>query len=168
MIMQAASNPATWDLDEIDQQLIAMLEQDGRLSYADLAAEVGLTSGGARARVLRLQERGVIRITAVVDATSLGLDSIAALQVEVAGDRDLQEIAADISRVRGVRYVVLGSGRFTILVEVYADSPQNLFSVINSDIRAIPGVARVETFTYDRVFSHHPVFPIRVGERDSA
>ncbi|UOR00695.1 AsnC family transcriptional regulator [Leucobacter allii] len=54
-----------WALDEIDEQLILLLERDGRMSYADLGVEVGLTPGGARARVKRLQERGVVRVIGV-------------------------------------------------------------------------------------------------------
>lgn len=148
------------EFDEIDEQLITLLEQDGRLSYADLAQEVGLTSGGVRARVMRLQDRGIIRVMAVVSARAIGLDSIASVQVEVDGEHDIDDVADEISAIEGVRYVVLGSGRFNLLLEVYAESMHALYSLINRQIKRVPGVTRIETFTYDLVHTHRPVFPV--------
>lgn len=131
------------------------------MSYADLGTEVGLTPGGARARVKRLQERGVIRVIGVTSPHAVGLRSIASLQIDVEGDIDA--VADRISRFEGVRYLVLGTGRFSILVEAYAESPAALFTLINRQIREVPGVTRIETFTYDSVHTHRPVFPIKTG-----
>lgn len=148
-------------LDELDEQLILLLERDGRMSYADLGAEVGLTPGGARARVKRLQERGVVRVIGVTSPNAVGLRSIASLQIEVSGDIDA--VADRIAAFDGVRYVVLGSGRFSILVEVYATTPGELFTLINRQIREIPGVSHIETFLYDSVHTHRPIFPLTSG-----
>lgn len=156
-----AKEPAQWTLDSVDHQLIVMLERDGRMSYADLGAEVGLTPGGARARVMRLQERGVIRVVGVTSPGAVGLRSIASLHIEVDGDID--GVADRISEFEGVRYVVLGSGRFSILVEAYAETPQALFTLINRQIRELPGVSRIETFQYEAVHTHRPIFPMANG-----
>lgn len=148
-------------LDALDERLILLLERDGRMSYADLGSEVGLTPGGARARVKRLQERGVIRVIGVTSPQAVGLGSIASLQIEVAGDIDA--VADRISRFEGVRYLVLGSGRFSLLVEVYATSPGELFTLINRQIREVPGVTHIETFLYESVHTHRPIFPLHSG-----
>lgn len=148
-------------LDALDERLILLLERDGRMSYADLGSEVGLTPGGARARVKRLQERGVIRVIGVTSPQAVGLGSIASLQIEVAGDIDA--VADRISRFEGVRYLVLGSGRFSLLVEVYATSPGELFTLINRQIREVPGVTHIETFLYESVHTHRPIFPLTAG-----
>lgn len=155
---QDSSSDAPWVLDEVDEKLILLLERDGRMSYADLGAEVGLTPGGARARVKRLQERGVVRVIGVTSPHAVGLRSIASLHIEVDGDIDA--VAERISKFDGVRYLVLGTGRFSILVEAYAENPAALFSLINRDIREVPGISSIETFTYDSVHTHRPVFPV--------
>lgn len=149
-------------LDDIDGQLIMLLERDGRMSYADLGTAVGLTPGGARARVKRLQERGVIRVIGVTSPHAVGLRSIASLQIEVEGDIDA--VADRISRFDGVRYLVLGTGRFSLLVEAYAEDSAALFTLINRQIREVPGVTSIETFTYDAVHTHRPVFPITASK----
>ncbi|MBL3700620.1 Lrp/AsnC family transcriptional regulator [Leucobacter luti] len=156
-----AAEESTGLLDQVDEQLIGLLERDGRMSYADLGAEVGLTPGGARARVKRLRERGVVRVLGVTNPHAVGLRSIASLQIEVRGDID--RVADDISEFPGVRYIVLGSGSFSLLVEVYAQTPGELFSLINRQIREVNGVSRIETFLYDSVHTHRPVFPTTNG-----
>ncbi|WP_125098963.1 Lrp/AsnC family transcriptional regulator [Leucobacter chromiireducens] len=148
-------------LDRVDEQLIGLLEEDGRMSYADLGAAVGLTPGGARARVKRLQERGVIRVIGVTSPHAVGLRSIASLHIEVS--HDIDRVANEISAIDGVRYVVLGSGSFSLLVEVYAPAPSDLFSLINRQVREVDGVSRIETFMYDSVHTHRPVFPTTNG-----
>ncbi len=153
-----APNNAHSIIDELDQQLILLLERDGRMSYADLGAEVGLTPGGARVRVKRLQERGVVRVIGVTSPHAVGLQSIASVHIEVEGDIDA--VADRIAKLDGVRYLVLGTGRFSILVEAYAVDPSALFTLINRQIREVPGVAKIETFIYDSVHTHRPVFPI--------
>lgn len=145
-------------LDDIDEQLLLMLERDGRTSYADLADAVGLTPGGARARVKRLQDQHVVKVIGVTNPHAVGLHSVASLQIEVTGD--IRPVADRLSEFEGVRYVVLGSGRFSILAEVYAETPQALFALINNELREVPGVFRIETFVFNSVHTHHPIFPL--------
>jgi len=40
-------------LDDIDKSLIGLLQQDGRLPYTRLAAEVGLSEAGSSSQALR-------------------------------------------------------------------------------------------------------------------
>lgn len=60
-------------LDRVDEQLLALLQEDARATYADLGAAVGLSAPAAKRRVDRLRASGVIRgFTAVVDPAALG------------------------------------------------------------------------------------------------
>ena len=53
-------------LDPMDHRLLRRLRADGRISNADLAAAVGLSSSACLRRVRRLEEWGVIRGYAAV------------------------------------------------------------------------------------------------------
>ena len=149
---------STSPLDEIDERLVLLLQQDGRISYSDLGTAVGLTSGGARMRVKRLEERGILKVIGVTSAYELGLRSIASVQIRIDGDVD--EVADRISGLDGVRYLVLGSGSFDLLVEAYAATPAEPYTLIHLRIRGVPGVRSVETFLYDSVHTHRPVFSL--------
>ena len=57
----------------MDRSILAVLEKHGRISNADLAAQVGLSPSPCLRRVRRLEETGVIRgYQALVDPAALG------------------------------------------------------------------------------------------------
>ena len=61
-------------LDAIDRRILDRLQKDGRVSNADLAEQVGLSSSPCWRRVKALEEAGVIKgYAAQVDAKSVGL-----------------------------------------------------------------------------------------------
>jgi Lrp/AsnC family transcriptional regulator for asnA, asnC and gidA len=139
-------------LDSIDRALIVALQHDGRLTYAELGELVGLSSGGARLRVLRLQERGILQVVGVTDPLKLGYERMAMIGIEVAGD--IRAVADTIGAIDGVIYLVLAAGTFDILVEVIAADSEALFELINERIRAVSGVAKAQTFSYYSIHTH--------------
>lgn len=73
-------------VDALDGQIIALLAEDGRMSFADCGAQVGLSASAVKRRVDRLRETGVIRgFTVVVDPTVATATTEAFLEVRCAG-----------------------------------------------------------------------------------
>ena len=55
-------------MEDIDRRIVALLAQDGRMSFTDLGKETGLSTSAVHQRVRRLEKRGVIRGSrAVID-----------------------------------------------------------------------------------------------------
>ena len=72
-------------MDKIDCRIVASLQNDGRLSNADLANEVGLSASPCLRRVKLLEERGVITgYTANINRESVGLSLTVFVEVTVA------------------------------------------------------------------------------------
>jgi Lrp/AsnC family transcriptional regulator for asnA, asnC and gidA len=140
------------ELDDIDRALIVALQLDGRLTYAELGERVGLSAGGARLRVLRLQERGILQVVGVTDPLRLGYERMAMVGVTVNGDA--RAIADRIGELDGVIYLVLGTGPYDLLVEVIAPTSEALFDMINTGVRGVPGVVGVQTFDYHAIHTH--------------
>lgn len=60
-------------MDEIDRRIVALLIDDGRMSFRELGAVVGLSASAAKRRVDRLlDERVITRIGAEVSRSALG------------------------------------------------------------------------------------------------
>lgn len=71
-------------IDEIDRRIIAILNQNGRISYTDLAKDIGLSRVAVQARVNALIENGTIeRFAAVINPTKIGISVSAFFNVEV-------------------------------------------------------------------------------------
>jgi Lrp/AsnC family transcriptional regulator for asnA, asnC and gidA len=149
------------DLDDTDRHLVALLQADGRASYADLGEAVGLSPAGTRLRVLRLQERGVLQIVAVTDPLALGYGQMAQIGISVAGGADVRAVADAVALIDDVIYVVLTAGSFDLMVEVVATDTDALFAVVNDRVRQVPGVARAETFPYYGIHTHRFTWGVR-------
>ncbi len=145
-------------LDEISKRIIELLQEDGRMSYATLAQDVGLSEAAVRQRVLRLMDAGVMQIVAVTDPLKLGFAREAMLGVRV--DRDAREVATAISAIDEINYVIIGSGQFDVLCEVVAISDDDLLDVIGR-VRAIDGVVGVDTSVYLKLMKQTYAWGVR-------
>lgn len=146
-------------LDETDRRLVEALQRDGRASYAELADLVELSPAATRLRVQRLLDTGVVQVVGVTDPLALGYPVMAALGVRV--ERNVREVADRIAAIPGIIYVVFTSGSFDLLVEVLCEDTARLLSVIDDEVRAIPDVRSVESFTYFGIHTHRFVWGAR-------
>ncbi len=146
-------------LDPTDRQLVEALQKDGRASYADLSELVGLSPAATRLRVQRLLDAGVVQVVGVTDPLALGYPVMAALGVGV--ERNVRDVADRIAAIEGVIYVVFTSGSFDLLVEVVCEDSARLLHVIHDEIRSIPDVRSVESFTYFGIHTHRFVWGTR-------
>jgi DNA-binding Lrp family transcriptional regulator len=116
-------------MDEIDRAIISILQQNGRLTNQELAAEVGLTPAPCLRRVRRLEAEGVITgYTAVVNAEALGRGFEVLIHADLAAG-DLARVEAFEARVAAMDEVVevrrmFGLPDYLIRVQV-ADLPSN-------------------------------------------
>jgi Lrp/AsnC family transcriptional regulator for asnA, asnC and gidA len=133
-------------LDEVDKAIIRELQVDGRMPYARLGPKVGLSQAAVRQRVQRLVDRGVMQVVAVTDPLMLGFSLEAMVGIKVVGD--LRSVAKNLAEVPEVDYVVVTSGRFDLLAEVVTAGHEELYDLLNDEIRNLDGVVSVELFTY--------------------
>jgi Lrp/AsnC family transcriptional regulator for asnA, asnC and gidA len=133
-------------LDAVDRSLISLLQEDGRTSFTTLAKAVGLSEGAVRQRVQRLLRDGTMQIVAVTDPLDVDLARQAMVGIRVNGD--LHVVAAELSQLPDVHYIVLCAGSFDLLVEVICRDDEHLLELLNDSIRRIDGIASTETFVY--------------------
>lgn len=133
-------------LDATSKAIIEQLQQDGRAAYASVGRAVGLSEAAVRQRVQRLLEAGVVQIVAVTDPLQVGFSRQAMIGIRVEGD--LESVADALATMDEVDYVVITAGSFDLLAEVVCEDDGHLLDVLNTRIRAIPGVRGTETFVY--------------------
>ncbi|MGA8009781.1 MAG: Lrp/AsnC family transcriptional regulator [Thiomonas sp.] len=76
--------PAPDAIDRIDRKLLALLQQDARLTQEKLAEQIGLSASAIQRRIRRLEQIGVIEgYRAVVSPRALGLGLSALLSVRL-------------------------------------------------------------------------------------
>ncbi len=136
-------------LDETAKQIIELLQDDGRLSYSAIAKEVGLSEAAVRHRVQKLIESGVMQVVAVTDPMQMGFARQAMIGVKVSGN--VRQVAAELSAIDKLDYIVITTGRFDILAELVAESDDELLEIVSEQISALDRVVTTETFVYLRL-----------------
>jgi Lrp/AsnC family transcriptional regulator for asnA, asnC and gidA len=132
-------------LDDVSRAIVEQLQEDGRRSYARIAAVVGLSEAAVRQRVQKLIDAGVMQIVAVTDPLQVGFARQAMVGVRTSGDA--REVADALAGRPEIDYVVVTAGSFDVIVEVVcADDDQLLETVAR--IRGTDGVTSTETFLY--------------------
>ena len=105
-------------VDSLDEQILAALQENGRLTMKSLAEHVGLSSPAMIERVRRLEERGVISgYRAIVAPAALGRP-ITALIAATVDRRDQDAFASQLQEEAAVAEVHRTTGDATHLVKV--------------------------------------------------
>ncbi len=132
-------------LDAVDLAILAALQANARVPYADLARAVGLSAPSVADRVKRLEQLGVITgYHATVAPIALGLGVVALVGIEQTDDGEQDAIAAALRGVPEVEdcWFVAGDQSFVLKVRV-ADVDALEQSL--GRLRKIPGIARTRT-----------------------
>lgn len=122
--------------DELDERLIALLKEDGRASFVELARELGTSEGTVRARIKRLTDTGIIRRFTVKTA---GKAVKALVSVAIASNVNTGKISEQVATWPGVGDVWEVSGDEDMLVRVDVASTEELNEIIER-IRGFPEV----------------------------
>ena len=132
-------------LDPIDSEILKIMREDGRISWRDLGAAVGLSANAAADRVRRLRQAGVITgFTALVDPGAGGRKLEALVGVTVASDTDSDDFANAAARLEPVLEVLHLSGTPDYQLRVACHDTAEL-DVLLRTLRRRCGAADTET-----------------------
>jgi Lrp/AsnC family leucine-responsive transcriptional regulator len=121
----------TSGLDKTGWQILEELQQNGRLSFAELGRRVGLTLPAVAERVRKMEDAGIITgFYADVDPTKIGLPIAAFIRISVVGDV-FARVAKAIRDMPEVLECHRGTGADSFTLKVAVESVQHLESLID-------------------------------------
>jgi len=133
---------ANFQIDDVDARIISALSLDGRRPYAEVGAEVGLSTAAVHERVKKLLERGVIRRFSIsADPERVGLSFTAFVAIRNDGGAHCREVAPRLRTMPEVVELHSVAGEDAFLAKIrttHARAPEDLLC----QIKSIPGVAR--------------------------
>jgi len=132
-------------LDDLDREIIAFLQYDGRMPFTQIATELGTTEGTVRRRVKQLTENGIMQIVAIVEPHDLGWEEAAMIGVSVQTNL-ISSIADEIAKLSEVAYLFQAAGEFDLVAEVFCKDREHFVSFLNNKLQQIPGVERTQSF----------------------
>ncbi len=135
-------------LDRIDRQILALLQEDGRMTNVDLAERVGLTAPPCLRRVRALEEVGAIRgYHADLDAARLGfpITVFAMVSLRSQAEHDLSAFEAHVATIPEVRECHMLNGEIDFILKIVAPDLNRFQVLLTTQLTPAPNVASVKT-----------------------
>ncbi|MFJ4160727.1 Lrp/AsnC family transcriptional regulator [Microbacterium testaceum] len=147
-------------LDRIDRQILELLQDDGRLTGAEVGRRVGLSQPAASARIARLEKAGVISgYRAIVHAGSVGLNirAVVRLRTTHAQLGPALQLASETNEIASTLRV---TGEDCLIFDVHCADAARLERIVDSLARYGP----VTTALVLREYPAKPLSPVDVDD----
>lgn len=138
-------------LQSVDVPIIRALQRNGRASFRELGAVLGVSERVVSARYTELTAIGAMRVSAVVNPLNVGWSTLAWLGIRLTPAADLEAVARGLGAVPAVSYLVVASGRYDLMAEVVCRTHDDLLRTVSEAIGGVDGVGPVDVFSYLRL-----------------
>ncbi len=148
-------------IDGIDKAILNILQQDGRISNADIARQIYLAPSAVLERIRKLEDRRVIRgYSADIDPKALeyGMTAIIAVRTSECGEGVGEELSA-VPEVQEVHEV---AGDDCFYIKVVTRDAESLGLFLREKIKGISNVTSTRTTVVLKTFKQGTEVPIEV------
>lgn len=132
-------------LDDTDLEILRKLQRQGRVTWSELGARLGLSAPAAADRVRRLEERGFIRgYAAVLEPEKIcGITAFIAVILERPEHRNA--FLDKVRRLDQVQECHHTAGDEDYLLKVRCRTMQELEQLVSMGLKGLPGVSKTRT-----------------------
>jgi Lrp/AsnC family leucine-responsive transcriptional regulator len=133
-------------LDDLDRKIITRLMADGRITWAQLAAEVGLSAPSVTERVRKLERLGVIEgYSARVNAEAVGYGMLAFVSVGLTDPNHHAEMLRQAESTPEIQEYHIVAGDYDYLLKLRCKDSKDLERLLREKVRSIAGVGRTKS-----------------------
>ena len=133
-------------MDDIDQEILTMLQENARISNAEISRQIGMVPSGVLERIRKMEERGILEgYSARVTAKMAGLRLLAFIFVrteERVGEVEAAILLAQIPEVLEVHHI---AGEDCYLAKVRVADTEALSDLIKTKISKIATISSTRT-----------------------
>lgn len=139
----------SFHLDSLDKRILAILMEDARTPFVEVARRCRVSGAAIHQRVQKMAEEGVIAGSRFqLDPKGLGLMTCAfiGIQVNLVSTTTHDEVFERIKKIPEIVECHHISGKYSLLVKLYTKNNEHLKKVIVEQIQSIPEITFTETF----------------------
>ena len=129
-------------VDEIDEKILALLEDNARMTYVEIGNLVGLSEGAVRNRIQSLIADNTIKRFTIEKSISHGVRALTMIAVEPGVPTF--EVSKKVNENEGVERIYEVTGEYDIVMVSHGNNIESINKVIE-DIRKINGVEKTNT-----------------------
>ena len=129
-------------LDGVDNAILDLLQQDGRMSNREVGRALGISEGMVRQRLKKLVQGNAMRLGLVSDIHASGMGATVVLCIKTLPVH-ARQVAQTLAQLEACKFVALTLGRFDILAYLVGPTRHDLSAMIDHTISSLPGIILV-------------------------
>jgi len=133
-------------MDDLDRKILQIITQNARIPFRDVAVQCGVSRAAVHQRVQRLFDDGVIVGSSYnIDPKSIGYSTCTYVGLTLEKGSLYHQVVVSLAQIPEVIEAHFTTGRYTMLIKLYARDNAHLMQLLNSRIQEIEGVVSTET-----------------------
>jgi Lrp/AsnC family transcriptional regulator for asnA, asnC and gidA len=143
-------------IDHLDKKILRLISQNARIPFLEVARECNVSGAAIHQRVQKLVNIGIIKGSQfIIDTYKIGFQTCAYIGVYVKDLSKFQDVINELKAIPEIVECHYTTGKYAILIKIYAKDNRHLLSLILDKITKIDGVENTETFqmSLDEIFN---------------
>ncbi len=135
-------------LDETDRRILRIMQNQGRISNAELSEAIALSASACHRRVQRLEKEGFIRQhVTLLDARKMGMPTTVFVEITLQAQADevLDAFEKAVSRIPDVLECHLMAGTADYILKVVAENTEDFARIHRQHLARLPGVTQMQS-----------------------
>ncbi|WBU55965.1 Lrp/AsnC family transcriptional regulator [Paracoccus sediminicola] len=151
------------EIDATDRRILKIIQKDGRITNADLAARVNLSASACHRRVQRLEQQGVIRgFAALLDRRKLARQTTVFVEITLSSQATelLESFERAVRSMPDVLECHLMAGTADYLLKLVVEDTDDFARIHRQYLTRLPGVAQMHSSFALRTVAETTALPL--------
>ncbi len=155
------------NIDAIDEHILALLQENARVTQAEIAKAVGLAPSAVLERLRKLESRGIVTgYVALIDPHVVDLRMLAFVSVRTSERPGDQHVAEQLARIPEVLEIHHVAGDDCLLLKIRARDAEHVGQLLRTELGRINGISSTRTTIVLGTIKETPRLPIRIRAKD--
>ena len=140
------TSPAVDRMDSLDRKILGIISQNARIPFRDVALQCGVSRAAIHQRVQKMFDDGVITGSGYhVNPRSVGYTTCTYVGLTLEKGSMYHAGVEELDQIPEVVESHFTTGRYTMMIKLFARDNSHLMELINGRIQEIHGVTATET-----------------------
>lgn len=133
-------------MDSLDRKILSIISQNARIPFRDVALQCGVSRAAIHQRVQKMFDEGIITGSGYhVNPKCVGYKTCTFVGLTLEKGSMYHQVVAELDQIPEVVESHFTTGRYTMMIKLFARDNSHLMELINGRIQEIRGVAATET-----------------------
>jgi Lrp/AsnC family transcriptional regulator for asnA, asnC and gidA len=135
-----------YEIDNVDLKILALLTEDAKMPYTEVAKKVFVSGGTVHVRMRKLEDMGIVQGTTLkMDYSKMGFDITAFLGIYLEKSSLYDQVIKKLYNIPEIVKVHYTTGNYNIFVKLHCRDTNHLKDVLHDKIQKVEGIERTET-----------------------